>query len=132
MSSNDDWTTCDILFIFRGHCSGGYMSTIAYTGQDMSVLCTDYYKNGPYQIRTMNNSNNIITNGNVIYQNDQNNNGNDNGDKSQHHKVVILVLVLCSAMIVLFGVATTGYYLLHYHKKQGEVLHLEENLLERY
>lgn len=109
MSSNDDWTTCDVLFIFRGNCPGGYMSTIAYTGENMFVLCTDYYKNGPYEIRGMNNSNYIVTNGNIIYKSNNDNKKDGDNNNSKKHIVLILSLSLTFGILGLICIVVIIY-----------------------
>jgi hypothetical protein len=69
-----------VLYVFRSDCPEGYVATLAYSGSSLYAVCTDNFGSGPYDIRYINDVNDVVTDGNDIYDDNVDKQGNDSDD----------------------------------------------------
>lgn len=51
LTSDDSWSTADVVGVFRANCPDEYPTTATMVDQTLFVVCVDSFGPGPYQIR---------------------------------------------------------------------------------
>lgn len=126
VSSNDNWETVDILYVFIAGCPGARPSTVTLVDQTLFANCLG---SAVYDVRYMKAVNDAITDGNSIYGTDSVSDNDDESDRDDNliKKLRIAVIVLgafCGVLIIL--VAASSNAMNNMHKARTERLIAEQ------
>lgn len=99
VSSKNDWETLDLLYIFNAGCGNDMPATITTAGSSLFALCLGA-DNGPYEIRFVEDVDDVVTDGNGVYGTNAEEDDEDDDD-FDIKKWRIAVIVLASFCIVL-------------------------------
>ena len=105
VSSDDNWNTLDVLYIFSAGCSNGMPATVTIADNTLYAVCLGL-DNGPYEIRFMKGVDSVVTGGNDVYGDDDEDSSDNDGDNIKK-KLRIAVVVLALFCVVL-GVLVAG------------------------
>lgn len=107
LSSDDDWETVDVLYVFRTDCPNGYVSTLAYSGSSLYAMCTDNFGSGPYDVRFVNDVEYTVTDGNEIYSGKEDKDSDNDDDDDDMDAAVIglsVAVAVLGVLTIVFGV----------------------------
>ena len=115
LSSEDSWTTLDILYVFTAGCASGRPSTVTLAQSTLFTTCLGDMV-GPYEIRYLKSVNDVVTNGNSVYGTSSTDGGDDDDDDSLKKSLRIAVFVLgcfCVVLIILVAASTNAMHNMH-------------------
>ena len=112
VSSSDHWVSLDVLYIFRAGCESGIPTTATIAQQTLFSACL---KNGasPYEIRSMELVNSVVTDGNSVYSDDDGDDDDDDDDDNRIKNLRIAVFVLIAFCLVLIVLVAAGANAMH-------------------
>jgi len=116
LSSDDDWETLDVLYIFTAGCANGMPATVTMADQTLFAVCLGADA-GPYEVRYLAAVNEVVTDGNDVYG-VSSEDGDDDGSRDdkliKNLRIAVIVLSsLCGVFLVLLAGSTSAMHNMH-------------------
>lgn len=117
LSSDDDWETMDVLYVFTAGCGNGIPATVTLADQTLFAVCLGTGA-GPYEVRYLSAVNEVVTDGNNVYGELDANDDDDDSDRDdkliKHLRIAVIVLgLLCIVFAVLLAASTNAMHNMH-------------------